>query len=198
MLQTDKGTEFLNSKFQHLLKAPKVHHSTMENEVIKASIVERFNRTLKCTLWHYCTRHGMLSYMDVLDLVVDVYNGTPYRRIDMAPNGITFGNKACVWFRLYANLISYKEPALRVGDTVRISKARRTFKKGYLAQWMEKIFTVVERKSTRPPTFVLIDYSGEVLKNTLCPQELQKVTKMYDVYRVEKILKRTRYRVLVK
>ena len=197
-LQTDKGTEFLNRKLQQWLKARKVHHFTTENEDIKASIVERFNRTLKSKLWRYFTRHDTLSYVDVLDSMVDVYNRTPHRSIGMAPDDVTSKNKARIWFRLYADPTSYKEPALRVGDSVRISKARRTFKKGYLAQWTEEIFTVVERKSTRPPTFVLADYSGEVLKGTFYPQELQNVIKTDDVYRVEKILKRTKNRVLVK
>ena len=197
-LQTDKGTEFLNRKLQQWLKAHKVHHFTTENEDIKASILERFNRTLKSKLWHYFTRHDTLTYMDVLDSMVDVYNHTPHRSIGMAPNDVTSKNKARIWFRLYANPISYKEPALRVGDSVRISKARRVFKKGYLAQWTEEIFTIVERKSTQPPTFVLADYSGEVLKGTFYPQKLQKVIKTDDVYRVEKILKRSKNQALVK
>ena len=82
--------------------------------------------------------------------------------------------------------------------TVRISKARRTIKKGYLPHWTEEIFTIVKRKGTQPPTFVLADYSNEILKGTFYPQELQKVTKTNDIYRVEKILKRTKNRVFVK
>ena len=197
-LQTDKGTEFLNRRFQQWLKSHKVHHFTTENEDIKASIVERFNRTLKSKLWRYFSRHDTLTYMDVLDSMVNVYNRTPHRSIGMAPDDVSSGNKACVWFRLYADPVAYKEPSLRVGDSVRISKARRAFKKGYLPQWTEEIFTVVERRSTQPPTFVLADYSGEVLKGTFYPQELQKVSKTDDVYRVEKILKRTKNRVYVK
>ena len=196
-LQTDKGTEFLNYTFQQWLKDHKVHFFTTENEDIKASIVERFNRTLKTKLWRYFTHHDTLTYTDILESVVDVYNHTPHRSIGIAPNDVTSANKGLVWFRLYADPMPYKEPTLRVGDTVRISKARRAFKKGYLAQWTEEIFTIVNRKSTQPPTFVLADYSGEVLKGTFYPQELQKVNKT-DVYRVEKILKRTKNRVFVK
>ena len=127
-----------------------------------------------------------------------MYNKTPHRSIGMAPDDVSPTNKARVWLRLYADPVSYKEPSLRVGDAVRISKARRTFKKGYLPQWTEEIFSIVERKSTQPPTFLLADYAGEVLKGTFYPQELQKVTKSDDVYRVEKILKRTKNRVFVK
>ena len=197
-LQTDKGSEFTNRKFQQWLKEHQVHFFTTENEDIKASIVERFNRTLKSKLWRYFTRHDILSYVEVLESMVEVYNRTPHRSIGMAPLDVTTQNKAKVWFRLYADPVPYKEPLLRVGDSVRISKARRTFKKGYLAKWTEEIFTIVERKSTHPPTFLLADYSGEILKGTFYPQELQKVSKRDDIYRIEQILKREKNRVLVK
>ena len=197
-LQTDKGTEFTNKKFQHWLSKKGVRFFTSENDDIKASIVERFNRSLKSKLWRYFTHHNTLTYVDILDSVVDVYNRTPHRSIGMAPNDVTAGNKARVWLRLYADPPLYKEPSLQVGDTVRISKARRAFKKGYLPHWSEEIFNIVERKGTHPPTFVLGDYSNEILKGTFYPQELQKVTKTDDVYRVEKILKRTKNRIFVK
>ena len=197
-LQTDKGTEFLNHTFQQWLKDHKVHFFTTENEDIKASIIEHFNRTLKTKLWRYFTHHDTLTVTDILESVVDVYNHTPHRSIGMAPNDVTSANKGRVWLRLYADPMTYKEPTLHVGDTVRISKARGAFKKGYLAQWTEEIFTIVKRKSTQPLTFVLADCSGEVLKGTFYPQELQKVNKTDSVYRVEKILKRTKNRVFVK
>ena len=152
-LQTDKGSEFTNRKFQQWLKEHQVHFFTTENEDIKASIVERFNRTLKSKLWRYFTRHDILSYVEVLESMVEVYNRTPHRSIGMAPLDVTTQNKAKVWFRLYADPVPYKEPLLRVGDSVRISKARRTFKKGYLAKWTEEIFTIVKRKSTHPLPF---------------------------------------------
>ena len=196
-LQTDKGTEFTNRKFQQWLSEKGIKFFTSENDDIKASIVERFNQNLKSKLWPYITHHDTLIYVDILDSVVDVYNRTPHRSIGMAPDDITSGNKARVWMRLYADPAVYKEPALQVGDTVRISKARRTFKKGYLPHWSEEIFTIVERKGTQPPTFVLADYSNAILKGTFYSQELQKVTKTNDIYQVEKILQRTKNRVFV-
>ena len=52
-LQTDKGSEFLNRALQKLLKEYRVHHFATHNEETKASIVERFNRSLKIrTLFH--------------------------------------------------------------------------------------------------------------------------------------------------
>ena len=53
MVQSDKGTKFLNSTFQSMLRRHGIHFYTSENEDLKASFVERFNRTLflrlRCT-----------------------------------------------------------------------------------------------------------------------------------------------------
>ena len=46
MVQSDKGTEFLNSTFQTMLKSHNIHFYTSENEDLKAAVVKRFNRTL--------------------------------------------------------------------------------------------------------------------------------------------------------
>jgi len=47
IVQSDKGTEFLNSAFQSMLRRHGIKFYTSENEDIKAAVVERFNRTLK-------------------------------------------------------------------------------------------------------------------------------------------------------
>jgi len=56
MLQSDKGTEFLNSTFQSMLQLRGIKSYTSKNEDLKAAIVERFNRTLKTKMFRYCTR----------------------------------------------------------------------------------------------------------------------------------------------
>jgi len=49
-MQTDDGTEFFNSKFKVLMRSNRInHYSTFST--LKASIVERFNRTLKEFMW---------------------------------------------------------------------------------------------------------------------------------------------------
>src|SRR5436190_16074331 len=45
-LQTDDGKEFYNSLFQAIMKKHNIHHYSTKSEK-KASIIERFNRTLK-------------------------------------------------------------------------------------------------------------------------------------------------------
>ena len=43
------------------------------------------------------------------------------------------------------------EPGLKVDDRVHISKAKRMFKKGYLPNWSDEIFTVKSVHRTDPP-----------------------------------------------
>ena len=52
-LQTDLGTEFTNKAFQSWLKQHNIHFFTTHNNKIKASIAERFIRTIQEKLWRY-------------------------------------------------------------------------------------------------------------------------------------------------
>ena len=76
-LQTDQGLEFLNKSVQALLKKHGIHHFSTHNAETKASIVERFNRTLKTRMWRYFTKHQTWRYIDVLQDLVQSYNNTP-------------------------------------------------------------------------------------------------------------------------
>ncbi len=53
-LQTDRGTEFFNKHFQDLMKKHDVHHFATATD-LKASVVERFNRSLKSRMWRFLT-----------------------------------------------------------------------------------------------------------------------------------------------
>ena len=63
-LQTDKGTEFLNRNFQSLLKEKSIDFF-ITNSYLKASVVERFNRTLKTRMWKYFTAKNTRVYIDI-------------------------------------------------------------------------------------------------------------------------------------
>ena len=64
-LQTDDGTEFKYSVFQQFLIGNGIKFFTTKSEN-KASIVERFNRTLKTKMWKYFTAKNTLHYINVL------------------------------------------------------------------------------------------------------------------------------------
>ena len=83
-LQTDEGKEFCNQFFQNLLKQQNIHHFSTHEDV-KASIIERFNRTIKSKLYRYFTAANTLKYVDVLPKLVYQYNHTSHRSIRATP-----------------------------------------------------------------------------------------------------------------
>ena len=92
-------------------------------------------------------------------------------------------------------------PKFRVGNRVRISKAKRHFEKGYMANWTEELFTIVDAHRSDPPVYRLADCHGDKLDGTFYEPELQKVVvPKGKTYRVESILRwrNKRREVLVK
>src|SRR5437867_12698331 len=77
-LQTDEGTEFVNKDFQKFLKSEFIDFFTTKSEV-KASIVERFNRTLKEKMWRHFTKNNTYKYTDILSDLLKNYNNSFHR-----------------------------------------------------------------------------------------------------------------------
>jgi len=193
LLQTDKGTEFLNGTFQKLLKDRNIRHYTSENDDIKASVVERFNRTLKGVMWRYLTHTSSGRYIDVLPQLVSSYNNTYHSSIKMMPSEVNAHNEDIVRSRLYPPSKRTIEWRYTVGQHVRIRQSKRLFKKGYEPSWTEELFIIHSLFPSDPPTYVLKHLSGEVIKGKFYEQEIQPVVhKEDDTYIVEKVLKTRR------
>ena len=107
-LQTDRGKEFYNRTFQRWLDEQGIQHFSTEGDA-KASVVERFNRTLKERLYRYFTAANTLRFDDVLPELVQGYNATRHRSIGMAPQDVTWDNEEAVWKRLYGKRFERQE-----------------------------------------------------------------------------------------
>ncbi|GFW93708.1 putative uncharacterized transposon-derived protein F54H12.3 [Trichonephila clavipes] len=188
-LQTDAGKEFTNKLFQNYLKKKKIGFFMTSNNT-KASIVERFNRTLKTKMWKFFTEKNTKRYIGVVDKLVYSYNNTWHRSIQMTPASVTETNQSQVWENLYGKQNNKKvnKPNYRLNDTVRISKEKLLFEKGYEQNWTREIFTIHDIIRRNPIVYKLKDLAGEVIRGTFYEQELQKVTHS-GYYPIEKILK---------
>ena len=192
-LQTDKGTEFLNSSFQKLLRDRNIRHYTAENDDIKAAVIERFNRTLKNVMWRYLTHTTGGRYIDVLPHLVSSYNNTYHRSIKMTPSEVNDHNESIVRRRLYPSNKSFSKWRYKIGETVRIKQTKRIFKKGYEPSWTEEIFTIISRYPSDPPTYILQDFLGETIKGKFYEQEIQPIVhKKDDIYIIERVIKTRR------
>ena len=106
-LQTDDGKEFYNKTFQALMKRKDIRHFSTSGDT-KASVIERFNRTLKKRMYRYFTVKNTLSFLPVLKDLVTGYNRSYHRSIKMAPVKVTVSNKEQVWKNLYAQRLKAK------------------------------------------------------------------------------------------
>ena len=186
MLQTDKGTEFLNATFQSMLVRNNIHFYTSENYDINAAVVER--------IYRYFTHVNARRYVDVIDDIVHSYNNTYHRSIGMTPSQVDIDNEDDVRKRLYPPKPKKFVWKLNVGDTVRISVRRRVFRKAYVGNSSEELFRIATRHATQPVTYTIVDTAEEPIKERFYEQELQEVDKPTDdhYYAIEKILKTRR------
>ena len=189
-LQSDSGSEYKNKAFQKFLKQEGVRFFTTFNNT-KASVVERFNRTLKTKMWKYFTHYHTYCYIDVLDQLMQSYNHTYHSSIKRAPVEVTAENESDVWFTLYGRIDNEKKQpcVFQVGDVVRVSKQKLTFEKGYETNWTEELFVVTECVARYPPVYRIKDLLDEPIQGTFYPQELQKVQPKEN-YTIEKILEK--------
>ena len=195
-IQTDDGKEFYNKTFAQLLKRYHIHHFSTNGDT-KASVVERFNRTLKQRMYRYFTTNNTLNFVPVLQSLVKGYNRTYHGSIKMAPYQVTEANSSEVYANLYKNK-KVKKPALKVGDRVRLNKKFRLFKKAYFPGWTEEVFVIRESRGGPVPTYKFEEYDGTPLKGTFYEQDVQRVNvKDDDIFRIEKIVKRKGNKMLV-
>lgn len=188
-LWTDRGTEFYNKPMKELLAKKKVILYSTQN-IEKAVVVERWNRTIKRNMWKYFTANHTQKYIDILPALVDKYNNTYHRSIKCTPREARDPKN---WPRVYEALYGdtselAKEPKFRVGDTVRITRKKTIFEKGFTPNWTDKTYTISRVKKTKPPTYVIKNDRGEEIKGTFYEAELQKTTQ--KIYRIERVLKK--------
>ena len=123
--------------------------------------------------------------------IVKEYIDTFHRKIKMKP--ITFKDDTYIDFEIRDN---DKDPKLKIGDQVRISKYKNILAKGYMPNWSEEVFIISKIKNTVPWTYVINDLTGEEIIGTFYEKELQKTNQKN--FRIEKVLKRKGDKLYVK
>ena len=70
--------------------------------------------------------------------------------------------------------INKKNPKFKIGDTVRISKQKNIFPKGYTPNWPEENFVIKKVKNTVPWTYIISDLKAEEIVGTFLKQSLHE------------------------
>lgn len=195
-LHVDEGKEFYNAQMKKMLLQRKIHmYSTYSTK--KAAIVERFNRTLKNRMWkEFCLR-GSYKWIDLVQSLVDDYNNTKHRTIQMKPDDVNVLNERYILKTAYHSLPIKARAKFKRGDLVRMSKYKHVFTKGYTPNWTTEVFKIKTVQPTNPVTYLLVDLEGHDIKGSVYTQEIQLV-KYPDLYLVEKFIRRKGDQLFVK
>ena len=111
--------------------------------------------------------------VDKLDTIGNEYNNTYYRTIKMKP--VDVKDNAYINFDKKVN---DKDSTFKFDDSVRISKYKNIFAKGYTPNWSEEAFVIKEVKNAVPWTYVISDLSGGKVIGTFdeknCKKQINK------------------------
>ena len=165
----------------------------------KAAVVERFNRTLKSAMWKYFYSRGTHKWVGVLDDLVASYNSTKHSATLKKPADVTPANEDEVWMTLYGHMLEGAPPSkFRIGDTVRVSRYKSVFAKGYEANFTEELFKIKRVLRGHPNVYEIEALEGEPIIGKFYEEELSLTTKKDNTYRVEKVLRTRKGMALVK
>lgn len=201
-VSSDDGGEFWNASFKKLMSDHKInHYSTFSSK--KASIVERWIRTLKMAMYKNFQIQGSFDWANNLQKLVDDYNNKVHSTTGMKPSSVRKKHESFLLNKTGNSKSSrYKsvgQAGYRIGDYVRVSKYKHVFAKSYIPSWSAEIFVICKIIKSRsgPPIFYLNDLNKKPILGGFYKEELQK-TKLVDDYLIEKILQRRGDQILVK
>ena len=130
-------------------------------------------------------------YIDKLEDIVNEYNNTYPRTIQMKPADVK--DNAYIDF---SEEVNDKNSKFKVGDHVKISKYKNICAKGYIPNWSKDIFVTKEVKNIVPWTYVISDLDDDEIIGTFYETELQKTNQ--QTFRIEKVIKTKENKVYVK
>ena len=190
---SDRGTEFYNAIVARLLeRTGGIRLYSTHNEP-KASIAERFIRTLRGKIESNFILTQSTVWYDILPELIREYNHSRHRSIGVSPaDAMKPENYTKVFDRLYSKqkeLDSRCPSPLHIGDRVRISIHKRLFTKGATANWSEEIFEITQVMATTKPTMYRIkDFADEEIDGTFYREQLQKTDQ--SVYRIDRVVRK--------
>ena len=183
-LHSDRGLEFLNSHVEDVLNEFNVYQTTTKDKLIKASVVERFNRTLRMKLEKLRESNPKFKFEESLQMIINAYNNSVHRSIKMKPVDVNIDTQDIAFKNLYGGKTymqmltqaNSKKAKFSVGDFVRIKLDKETFQRGYHRLWSDQAFRISRIITTgQVITYYLRDSKNLELDRRYYEKELQKI-----------------------
>ncbi|XP_018343025.1 PREDICTED: uncharacterized protein LOC108749032 [Trachymyrmex septentrionalis] len=170
MLKSKGGSETANAIAEiNILKKHNVNHYSTYS-TLKASVVERFNHTLKNDMWKMFTLDGNYKWVDELLRLVSEYNARKHRTIGMRPSDVTSAIAEKLLGTVYSAIKIAGPAKFKGGDS-----------KGYTPNWTTEVFTIIKVQRTNPIIYLLKDYRRNSVAGAFYEHELHRATHP-DVY----------------
>ena len=193
---SDAGTEYYNHNVHSLLTRHNVKLYSTYN-TIKASIAERFIRTLRTLIEREYILTDSTVWYKCLPRLIHEYNTRKHRTIKMSPlQALEPENEAAVYATQFQGSTGGTRPAFYIGQRVRTSLNKKLFEKGSTQNWTEEIFRISDIIPGQPTTYQLEDLLGEKVTGGFYKEQLRPTKQ--SIYRVERVLTRRRGQALVK
>jgi len=112
------GKKFYNADVQKILKKHDVNHYSTYS-TLKASVIERFNRTLKNDMWKMFILNGNYKWIDELPRLVSDYNARKQQTIGIRPADVTPAIAERLLDTVYSAIKIVDPSKFKVGDSIR-------------------------------------------------------------------------------
>ncbi|RLU23814.1 hypothetical protein DMN91_004022 [Ooceraea biroi] len=108
----------------------------------------------------------------LLSRLVREYNARRHRTIAMRSVDVTPATSARLLSTVYKSVKIAALAQFRVEDTVRVSKYKTLFAKGYTPNWTTEVFRIAKVQRTNPVTYLLEDSRGNPISGGFYEHEL--------------------------
>ena len=196
---SDKEPAFLSKEMQLFFKNNnvKIYHT---NSHLKAVVIERFNRSLReLMMKHFITNNNTVWY-NTLPRLIKIYNNRYHSTIKMKPTQVNKSNEKQIKENIYTYNKTTKNPKFKIGDLVRISLKRRPIfdKSSSNIKWSEELFKIHSINKSNVITYKIKDMNNEIIQGFFYARELQKSKNTSQLYIIEKIIRKSKNKYLVK
>ncbi len=179
IIESDNGSEFLSKSFQKILKDNDIQHRTAQvGDHNFLGKIDRFSRTIKQLINKYMTTYRTTKWVDVFDKLIDNYNHTLNRAINIEPANVNQSMEAEINNEARDK---YKEIMkqirnIQVGDFVRIPNSKLKFEKEGQT-YSNKIYQIVDINGSKAK---IKNSKNDELKTKYNIQKLLKVKQQDD------------------
>jgi len=153
-LQANRRKEFYKANVQKLLKKHGINYYSTYS-VMKAL---SNNSTVR---WRMIGGNSLLSrnyrWINLLPHLVSEYNARKHRTIGMRPFDVTPAIADKFLTTVYSRIKIAAPARFKVSDSVRMSKFKTMFEKGYTPNWTTEVFKITKVQKTNPVTYLLED-----------------------------------------